>query len=180
MRFWRPAAQVDNLVDLAEMLRGLVGAVGPKMKRRGVQVELEVEGDACCVRGEEDRLRELFEHLLNNAAQAVAGRGQEDRLVRVAVTGTEPLLRVVVTDSGAGFVEAARVFEPFYAVKQPGGEQRTGQGTGLAVSYNIVREHGGEISAFNVYPHGAAVVVELPVARTLVDMEELQGAGSRD
>jgi len=176
LRFWRPAAQANGIVDLAEMLRGLVGAVGPKMKRRGVQVELEVEGDACCVCGEEERLRELFEHLLNNAAQAVAGRSQEDRLVRVALTGTEPLLRVVVTDSGAGFVEAARVFEPFYTVKQPGG----GQGTGLAVSYNIVREHGGEISAFNVYPHGAAVVVELPVARTVVDMGELQTAGVRD
>jgi C4-dicarboxylate-specific signal transduction histidine kinase len=108
--------------------------------------------------------------------QAVAGRGENDRSIRVAVTGSEPLLRVVVTDSGAGFVEAARVFEPFYTIKQPG----RGQGTGLAVSYNIVREHGGEISAFNVHPHGAAVVVELPVAKTVVDMGELQGAGIRD
>jgi len=173
LRFWRPAAQKDITVDLGEMMRGLVGAVGPKMKRRGVHLELQVEGDACCVRGDEERLRELFEHLLDNAVQSVAGRGEDDRSIRVAVTGTEPLLRVVVTDSGAGFVEAARVFEPFYTIKQPG----RGQGTGLAVSYNIVREHGGEISAFNVHPHGAAVVVELPVAKTVVDMGELQAVG---
>ena len=176
LRFWRPTAQKDITVDLGEMLRGLVEAVEPKMRRRGVRLELQVEGDACCVRGDEERLRELFEHLLDNAVQAVAGRGERDRSIRVSVTGTEPLLRVVVTDSGAGFVEAARVFEPFYTVKRPGG----GPGTGLAVSYNIVREHGGEISAVNVHPHGAAVVVELPVAKTVVDMGELQTAGNRD
>ena len=37
-------------------------------------------------------------------------------------------------------------------------------GLGLSVCYGIVREHGGEISAFNLHPHGAAVAVELPVA----------------
>ena len=173
LRFWHPVAQKDVTVDVGAVLRGLVDAAGPKMKRRGVRLELQVEGDACCVRGDKERLREMFEHLLNNAAQAVAGRDEDDRSVRVAVTGTDATLRVAVTDSGAGFVEAARVFEPFHSAQQSG----KGQGTGLAVSYEIVREHGGEISAFNVYPHGAAVVVELPVATTVVDMRELQGAG---
>jgi C4-dicarboxylate-specific signal transduction histidine kinase len=75
---------------------------------------------------------------------------------------------VVVSDSGAGFTDAARVFDPFYTTRQPG----EGQGMGLAVSYGIVREHGGEISAFNLYPHGAAVVVELPVARTVKEVAQ--------
>jgi K+-sensing histidine kinase KdpD len=35
---------------------------------------------------------------------------------------------------------------------------------GLSVCYGIVHEHDGEISAFNLHPHGAAVAVELPVA----------------
>ena len=33
----------------------------------------------------------------------------------------------------------------------------------MSICYGIVREHGGEISAFNMHPHGAAVAVELPV-----------------
>jgi signal transduction histidine kinase len=77
LRFWRPAAQADITVDLAEMMRGLVGAVGPKMKRRGVHLELQVEGDACCVRGDEERLRELFEHLLDNAGAGGGGTRRE-------------------------------------------------------------------------------------------------------
>ncbi|MCU1319702.1 MAG: histidine kinase, partial [Edaphobacter sp.] len=38
-----------------------------------------------------------------------------------------------------------------------------GAGLGLSICYGIVREHGGEISVFNLHPHGAAVAVELPV-----------------
>jgi K+-sensing histidine kinase KdpD len=34
---------------------------------------------------------------------------------------------------------------------------------GLSLCYSIVQEHGGEISAFNMHPHGAAVAIELPV-----------------
>jgi K+-sensing histidine kinase KdpD len=37
-------------------------------------------------------------------------------------------------------------------------------GLGLSVCYGIVHEHGGEVSAFNLHPHGAAVAVELPAA----------------
>jgi len=165
-----PAAPPDVTVDLAEMLHGLVKTVEPRMKRHGVKVELQVEGEACCVRGDKERLRKLFEHLLDNAMEAVTGRAEDDRTVHVTLTGMEPLLRVVVTDSGAGFVEAARVFEPFHTARQPG----RGQNTGLAVSYNIVREHGGDISAFHVHPHGSAVVVELPSEKTVVNMAELQ------
>ena len=46
-------------------------------------------------------------------------------------------------------------------------------GLGLSVCYGIVREHGGEISAFNLHPHGAAVAVELPVAGSSVKKSEV-------
>jgi len=32
-----------------------------------------------------------------------------------------------------------------------------------------VREHGGEISAFNLHPRGAAVVVELPMGKIVAN-----------
>jgi hypothetical protein len=46
-------------------------------------------------------------------------------------------------------------------------------GLGLSVCYGIVHEHGGEVSAFNLHPHGAAVAVELPAADFAVKI--LQG-----
>jgi K+-sensing histidine kinase KdpD len=37
-------------------------------------------------------------------------------------------------------------------------------GLGLSICYSIIREHGGDISAINMHPRGAAVVIELPIA----------------
>ena len=87
----------------------------------------------------------------------------EGHAIRVAVSHDECSLHVIVSDTGPGFEEPGRVFEPFYTTQQPG----EGSGLGLNICYGIVREHGGEISAFNLHPRGAAVVVELPVGRAV-------------
>jgi signal transduction histidine kinase len=133
-----------------------------------------VQGDeaAPMVRGNRGRLRQVMEHLLNNAAQAV-GAAQEmgvdsplneedggQHSIRVTVSHDARALLIFVSDTGPGFKEPAKVFDPFYVSRRPG----EGAGLGLSICYGIVREHGGEINAFNLHPHGAAVVVELPVA----------------
>jgi K+-sensing histidine kinase KdpD len=48
-------------------------------------------------------------------------------------------------------------------------------GLGLSVCYGIVHEHGGEISAFNLHPRGAAVAVELPVDSAIKKSEVVAG-----
>jgi signal transduction histidine kinase len=171
LRFWRPSLSSDKAVDVVAMLRGLAQRVEPELTRRGIQLALELneDGDACGVRGDEKRLLEVFEHLLNNAVQAVSAyKKSTTRTVRLTLKCHGDKMRVVVSDSGAGFVDAARIFDPFYTTRQPG----DGQGLGLAVSYATVHEHAGEISAFNVHPHGASVVVELPLASTLKDSKD--------
>ena len=70
-------------------------------------------------------------------------------------------VHLVVSDTGPGFREPGRMFDPIYTMQEAG----DGAGMGLSLCYSIVQEHGGEISAFNMHPHGAAVAVELPVAR---------------
>jgi C4-dicarboxylate-specific signal transduction histidine kinase len=115
------------------------------------------------VRGSKERLRQVLEHLLNNAAQAIATARPreegEEHAIRVTLSQDAQAVHVIVSDTGPGFREPGRVFDPFYTTKGP--EQ--GAGLGLSICYGIVREHGGEISAFNLHPHGAAVLVELPV-----------------
>jgi C4-dicarboxylate-specific signal transduction histidine kinase len=103
----------------------------------------------------------MMEHLLNNAAQAVARTGSaKDGVIRVSVSRDAGMVNLIVSDTGPGFAAPLKVFEP-------GGTTRNssnGAGLGLSVCYAIVHEHGGEISAFNLHPQGAAVVVEVPEA----------------
>ena len=166
--FWRPVTLADEPVELPAILAELSAACRGKLEERNVRLHLTVGDHVPPVRGSRDRLRQVMEHLLNNSAQAIAAAGprpQEDgdHAIRVTVSHDDRALHVIVSDTGPGFREPGRVFDPFYTTKGP--EQ--GAGLGLSICYGIVREHGGEISAFNLHPHGAAVVVELPIRKTI-------------
>ena len=160
LEFWRPAAHALESVDVTELVRELARACAEELENRGVRLVVQAAEEVTAVRGSRDRLRQMMEHLLNNAAQALAGVGtakvEEEQMIRVSVSvsGNTDGERVylVVSDTGPGFAQPGRVFEP-----------RDSTGLGLSLCYGIVHEHGGEISAFNLHPHGAAVAVELPM-----------------
>jgi signal transduction histidine kinase len=163
LNFWRPSVQREEQVEVPALLRELGRACEKTLKDRGVRLVMQVGDDVPKVRGNGDRLRQVMEHLLNNAAQAVASSSRKDKgfeaAIRVSVGHDDRGVQVIVSDTGPGFREPGRAFDPFYTTREPG----EGTGLGLSICYGIVREHGGEISAFNLHPHGAAVVVELPL-----------------
>jgi signal transduction histidine kinase len=181
--FWKPAGGREETVDVALMLREVADSCEAKLDKRGVKLMLSVEQALPYVRGNQDRLKQVLEHLLNNAAQAISVAGEslaEDgaHTIRITASHDKDAVHLIVSDTGGGFRDPARVFDPFYTTRQP---EQGAAGLGLSLCFGIVREHAGEISAFNLHPRGAAVVVELPVKRTLHESGERQlvrqGAG---
>jgi signal transduction histidine kinase len=168
LNLWRPAIHREEAVDMAEMVRELACACEHKLAERGVRLAIEIGDDLPRVGGNPDRLRQVMEHLLNNAAQAIETypdpSADQAHAIRVAVTSdtgtdTPSSLQIIVSDTGPGFREPGSVFDPFYTTREPG----EGAGLGLSLCYSIVREHNGDITAFNLHPHGAAVMIELPI-----------------
>ena len=76
--FWRPVAKVIEPVDVACLLGDVADACVDKLRSRGVSLILQTNEDLPQVRGDGGRLRQVVEHLLNNAAQAIAA-GQDRR-----------------------------------------------------------------------------------------------------
>jgi signal transduction histidine kinase len=165
LEFWRPAAQSEVAVNVRELVRELADGCTEKLAGRGVRLVVQAGDESVVVRGNEGRLRQMMEHLLNNAAQALAGvmESGEERVIRILLdrkgdrNGDRDgaIVHLIVSDTGPGFREPGRVFEL--------GDSTRGAGLGLSICYGIVHEHGGEIRAFNLHPHGAAVAVELTV-----------------
>jgi signal transduction histidine kinase len=171
--FWRPAARNKELVDVTELVRELAGACAGKLQGRGLRLVVEAGEESAVVRGNGDRLRQMLEHLLNNAAQALAGgsaaNAREERVIRVSVGQNREMVHLLVSDTGPGFREPGLVFELSDTMRAAG--------LGLNICYWIAQEHGGEISAFNLHPHGAAVAVELPSVG--LDIKKSDGARAR-
>ncbi len=162
----QPARLPDRTLDMSSLLIEVADACENSLAERGILLEREGLGlPAPSMLGSRDRLREVFEQLLNNAAQAIALHRQKSRsegekhTVRITLVHDGRAVRVLVSDTGTGFAEPGRAFDPFYTTRGP--EQ--GAGLGLSICYGIVREHRGEIHAFNREPHGATVVLEFPV-----------------
>jgi signal transduction histidine kinase len=68
---------------------------------------------------------------------------------------------VNISDTGTGITEQnqARIFDPFFTTKPAG----KGTGLGLAVSYGIIRDHGGEIRVSSIPGRGSTFSIVLPV-----------------
>jgi signal transduction histidine kinase len=76
----------------------------------------------------------------------------------------------VVEDTGPGFRDLGRAFDPFYTTKPVG----KGTGLGLSICHGIVKEHGGEIRVENLQEGGAAVTIRLPLGELKAKTKPLE------
>ena len=111
---------------------------------------------AASVRGDLNELRQVLVNVLLNACQASADGASIEVEDAIAEPGQ---VSIVVRDQGSGMTPElmARAFEPFYSTKQDGG------GLGLAISRDIVQQHGGEIMLESVAGAGTTVTIRLPL-----------------
>ncbi len=159
IRFWRPKWDHRAPLAIAQMLADIEQLRGPELSRSGIKLELRIAPSLPPIPADADHMCQVILQLLNNSVSALDAlpEGREKRILIDASRQGE-YLRIVVSDTGSGFSDLTHIFDPFYLPTEP----REGTGLGLGLCYSIVREHGGDISAVNLYPHGAAVVIELP------------------
>ena len=121
-----------------------------------VEVELDLDRQVPPVLGVEDEVMQVFVNLLNNAYQAMTGRGT----VRVATRrdGTAVLISVADTGGGIDPDKLSRIFEPFYTTRRGSG----GTGLGLAITRTLVARNGGAIDVESKPGHGTVFRVRLP------------------
>lgn len=144
-------------VDTAALVR----ALGHELHgRTGSGCCVQV-GDLPAVSGDEGALRQVLANLLENAVRYCP----EDRCPRVVVASDDDdqtLVRLMVTDNGAGIPEAERerIFEMFQ--RGTTGQGRQGTGVGLAFCRRVVERHGGTIWVEPGPEGGSRFVLTLP------------------
>jgi signal transduction histidine kinase len=120
----------------------------------GIMSFLTSDPDPFVLNADASQLRQVFQNLLANAAQAVGLEGEIR--IQAWLEGDEGVISV--RDSGPGVAEdhADRIFEPLFSTRP------RGTGLGLTICRDIIERHGGTIELGHTGP-GAEFLIRLPV-----------------
>jgi signal transduction histidine kinase len=123
------------------------------IKFRAGQDSYEISGDA-------QSLRSMFENLLSNGLK----HGEPPVELKMESQDKNGTVMITVSDSGPGFSkkEVKKIFDPFYRGERSMEKQIPGSGVGLSLVQQIVKLHGGRISAENKPERGALFRITFP------------------
>ena len=146
-------------LDLASVVDHSLELMEPRIKEEAIDLSIQLIRPAW-VRGDAIRLEQVLINLLRNALDAL--RDAPRKHLQIRIEANQQLWHLSVSDSGGGISEEnlSKVFDPFFTTKPVG----DGLGLGLAVSYAIVHEIGGRLTACN-HADGARFTLTLPIAQ---------------
>jgi two-component system NtrC family sensor kinase len=146
---------------IAELLDDILDQIGHQIPLDTFRIERKYQADGVAVEADADQLRQIFTNLILNGLQAMEAGGT--LLVSSAVDREARRCSVTISDNGAGISAEVqkKLFTPFFTTKS------RGTGLGLAVSYGIVKDHGGEINVESEPGHGATFTVTLPLEQAV-------------
>jgi two-component system NtrC family sensor kinase len=144
---------------LEDQVRRVLDLKAYQLKQDNIAVVTEFR-ECPPVWADEHQLQQVLLNLVQNAHHAMT-RHHQPRVLTVRIHTEGDRAVIAVLDNGPGIPSEAlpRVFDPFFTTKSPG----EGSGLGLSVSYGIVEEHHGRLSAANRPEGGAAFSIELPL-----------------
>lgn len=171
MRFRRASPAGRDSVSIELLLQDIEKLARHDIESAHIDLQIRAAKDLPRVRANGEQLRQVFLQVIKNAVGSMEEmKDGAERKLTIEALESGNLVQVMFSDTGPGFAEPGRAFDPFFTTRHPG----EGVGLGLSICYSIIREHGGEMSAVNLHPRGAAVVIEFPSEETPAVSEPLQ------
>jgi len=148
-------------VLVAEMVVSAASMIEPQMRSKGITFTRGDLPPGLAATGDRDKMLQIVLNLLSNAAKFTRSGGT----VTVSAQARDGAVHLAVRDTGRG-IPAGRVqaiFEPFVQVgRQLGGEEQ-GVGLGLAISRELARGMGGDITVESREGAGSVFTLVLPL-----------------
>jgi len=159
LKFSRQSPSKPEPTDLNIIVEEVSGLLAYQMEERRIILEKELN-DIPQIMADPDKIRQVIMNIMLNAIQAVDNGGRVR--IETYVPEVDSMVCIEISDNGKGIPPELqdRIFEPFFTTKPPG----QGTGLGLAVSYGIVKEHGGSITFESSPGNGTTFRVFLPSA----------------
>src|SRR5687767_5561837 len=152
-----------ELVSVDQILLDASEITRPRWKNcaeaSNIHIGLDLQiGSNAMVMGDDSELREVLVNMVFNAIDAMPEGGK----LTLSTTTVDQSVVIKVIDTGVGMYPEvrSRIFDPFFTTKG-----KAGLGLGLAVSFGIIRRHGGNIEVESQYGKGTEFRITLPLAK---------------
>jgi two-component system, NtrC family, C4-dicarboxylate transport sensor histidine kinase DctB len=157
--FARTPGQKLSAVRVSDVIEAAVEIAALRLRAAKVELQIDLPPDLPLVVAGPVRLQQVLVNILTNAADAVEEQGHRHVVLRAVVDGQDVVIGI--TDTGPGVPESlvSRIFDPFFSTKGVG----KGLGLGLSISYNIIKDFGGDLTVKNVAQGGAEFCIRLRI-----------------
>ncbi len=152
-------------LEISQVIAKAIEMSSPLLEQRRHHLDVDVLVRGLAVEGDTLRLAQVVSNLLINAAKYTEPGGHVT--VRARRAGERVLLEV--SDDGIGIAPnmLERIFAPFAQERQALDRAQGGLGLGLTIVANLVKLHGGTVSAHSAgRGKGSTFTVDLPLARS--------------
>jgi two-component system NtrC family sensor kinase len=153
-------------IDMVSVIENALVLTGYKLEKFRIGFEKEYPPRIPSIKGNKNQLEQVIVNLVINAIDAINERSEQDlschKKITIRINTNQEKFILEIEDTGIGIrpENLNQIFDPFFTTKRVG----DGTGLGLAVCYNIIKEHGGEVMASSVPEKGSVFKIQLPLS----------------
>ncbi|MBW1774880.1 MAG: PAS domain-containing sensor histidine kinase, partial [Deltaproteobacteria bacterium] len=156
-----------EIVSVNSTVRDVMSIIGQQLTLQNINVLYGLDDTVPPVLVNKNRFEQVIFNLVTNARDAIELRIHSEDVpdgntITLSTSSEGDSVVFSIEDTGVGIPEdrKEKIFEPFYTTKEVG----KGMGLGLAITYGIVRDFGGEIEVESTLGMGTRIRVSLPGA----------------
>ncbi|MGL1863586.1 MAG: ATP-binding protein [Pseudodesulfovibrio sp.] len=165
--FGRKSDLIEERVDLNQPINAVLSMLRRQFELDNIRFKLDFADDLSPVSAHSNRLQQVVFNLVANARDAIndaSSPHDKNAKRRITIrTGQDSLyVYAEVEDTGSGINEEDqdKIFEPFFTTKEAG----QGMGLGLAITYGIVKDYGGEMKITSEIDKGTVFRMQFPAS----------------
>jgi len=160
LTFSRKSSEKFESVDVKSTMETILSILRRSLELQNIKVTIEYAPQLLQVFGNVNKLQQVFTNIIINTQQAMPEGGELIISAKVVEKDKKKKVAISFQDTGCGIPKEnlGEIFEPFFTTKQ----EMKSLGLGLAICYEIIQEHNGEILVESEVGKGTKFTIILP------------------
>lgn len=154
LMFTRQGNLLESEFNLLTFMKGFQVQLHDILQEKNIELEINIPDIK--LRGDIEKLKQVFLNLLNNSIDAIYQIGKIE--ITALINGDNKII-IDIKDNGSGVPNPDKLFDPFFTTKN------LGTGLGLSISQNILRQHKGDLYLLRSKPTETIFRIEFPLSK---------------